>query len=316
MTTKLTPAEFHKSALPGGFKKEVTNLIELASSAGWDVLINGSSVSIVSPGSQAKQYHFSPKKNSGPLQRIARDIRRLGDPKMVLAMDEKLEDAADAIVASVTRTVTPTPATVAKPRHIVSEGPMLASRGKGDAYKSSTTIERHWSDGSIDYKCARCDFTSIGRLSVSGHWSKHVREDESARSTAQDNYFKAEVPLAAIYAPRQTRIDALVKVLEGLDDLTDLRAIATAALTWVHEQSRAGSSLAAEHEEMTDADILNRIRTLLDTGERAQLHEQNASLTEQVVALTAQVEAAEAKAAKMADSLNALRELIDGLNGE
>lgn len=308
MTTKLTPAEFTKSALPAGFKKEVINLIELASSAGWDVLINGSSISIVSPGSQAKQYHFSTRKNSGPLQRIARDIRRLGDPKMVLAMDEKLEDAADAIIASVSAKPAPPKAA----RTLVSEGPMLAKNNERYGYTSEIAIERHWSDGSVDYKCRLCDYASPNRLSLRGHWQKHVR-DGSAERTSAPAVVKVDVPLAATYAPRQSRIDALVKILEGLDDLSDLRAVATAALTWVHEQSKAGTSLAAEHEDLDDTDILNRIRRLLDNGEQAQLHEQNTRLTEQVVALTAQLEAAEARSAKMAESLDALRELIDGL---
>lgn len=152
-------------------------------------------------------------------------------------------------------------------KHIVSTRPMLAKSRKDRGYESKIAIERTWSDGSTDYKCAACEYTNDNRLGIRGHWQKHVRkgEVEAVGAPKTRDTFLAEVPNAAVYKPRQTRVDALAAMLADLlaNGEIDPDALALAALTWVHEQTKHGTTHAAEIEDMSDSDILQRIRMLL-----------------------------------------------------
>jgi arsenate reductase-like glutaredoxin family protein len=85
---------------------------------------------------------------------------------------------------------------------------------------------------------------------------------------------------------------------------TDPEELARQALTWVHEQSRKGTAMAAEHEPLTAEDTLERIKMLLDNGERealrkrdeeiAELRKQSETLRERVEELESFVELADA----------------------
>jgi hypothetical protein len=156
-------------------------------------------------------------------------------------------------------------------RHIVSEQPMVAKASEGRGYDSKVAIERHWSDGSVDYKCVDCDFASPKRLAIRGHrsGSKHTPRGRDRAST------KVDVPLAATYRPRETRIVALAEVIAGLvaEGTVDPAEIARQALTWVHEQTKYGTGEAAEREPMTAEETLNRIRLLLDDGSAQKIVE-------------------------------------------
>lgn len=206
----------------------------------------------------------------------------------------------------------------AKP-HIVSEKPMTAvrgqKRGKTQAYLSKTTIERTWSDGSKDYKCTECDFHSADRLAPSRHYGNSHSEGKAPEPST----FTAEVPDARHYRPQRRRVDALADVLkqlvEGAEQLS-WAEIAEAALSWVHEQSGKGTSLAGEREPLTADETLNRIRMLLDDGTMDAHLQQVAALEQQVVDLGQTVEAervlreeAEARARRAHETLQTLAEL-------
>lgn len=95
-------------------------------------------------------------------------------------------------------------------------------------------------------------------------------------------------------------------------------AIAKAALTWVHEQSKQGTALAAEHEPMSAEDTLERIRALVtNSDERLSFERKMEDLNREVTELRARLEQAEEYAMEQADradksqsTLDALRELV------
>lgn len=207
--------------------------------------------------------------------------------------------------------------------HVISVKPLLVKGGTGRAYESETTLERTWSDRTLDYICTQCDYYSAERLSVSRHYANVHSRGKGAQP--QPPTFKSEVPGAAAYGPRQSRVDALADYLATLDRGEDLpwTVVARHALTWVHEQSAHQTDLAAEAEPMSEADTLNRIRSLLDKGDTVR-HRQQVEEMEQRLIETQQrlVQAEElaleqtAKAERAASNLESLRELVSELAGE
>lgn len=224
-------------------------------------------------------------------------------------------------------TPVPTPAAVASKgdRHIVSSAPMMAHRGSGLSYPSETTIERHWSDGSTDYKCVVCDYTSTHRQGVSGHYQTHVRKGEAQATRSQqkkDSLLIAdptytEPAYTKGYTPRRTRVEALMASLlelglEAFKTPQELaEAVAKASLQWVHEQSNAGTKFAAEHEELSDADILTRIRSLLDQGEYMEQRERMIQLEEELTDVRSQLTESQARATRAEERFQAFRELVN-----
>src|SRR5205085_223223 len=89
-------------------------------------------------------------------------------------------------------------------RHVVTSRPMLARYSKGKApgipgrsYPSHTTLERLWSDNTLDYICAyaKCDqgpdggpFQSENPLSVRGHWRYHVDRGQVPKEESQKRF--------------------------------------------------------------------------------------------------------------------------------
>jgi hypothetical protein len=175
----------------------------------------------------------------------------------------------------------PEPESSDSERHIVTQKPMMAKSSAGKAYESKVAIERHWSDGSVDYKCVDCDYTTPHRLSIRGHRGKAGHTRRGGRDAGAE--FPATVPLAVTYKPRQSRVEALAEELAALvsEGTVDPAEIARTALMWVHEQSRKGSPLSAEREPMTAEETLNRIRLLLDSDKQAEVDQLQARVDEQ-----------------------------------
>lgn len=269
--------EFDKAVLPRHLSKDARENIEVAAMLGWAVHVSTSEgVTITAPGDPSpKRYHFGKTRSTIPNKRIMRDIVKFGDPALVaiaaVSLQEKMpeltgllpkvEEVATAGEVEEVHTVK------REPRHIVSREPMIAKARPGDGYMSATTIVRKWSDGSTDYECRMCDYTSPVRLGVPRHFGALHSQGPQPRPPT----FQAEVPEAAPYKPRKSRIEALAAALRQVMDGGSPEDVALAALTWVREQSRQGTELSVEREEMTDTEVLNRIRTLLDRGEFIQM---------------------------------------------
>lgn len=200
-------------------------------------------------------------------------------------------------------------------RHIVSEGPMRAKAGDRSAYDSEVTIQRLWSDGTKDYKCVKCDYWSTQRQSVAAH---NARKHPGVTSPRPATY-QAVVTDATVYAPRQTRIDALADIIAGLiaqGGVTDPKVVAKTALTWVHDQHRKGTEFSEDVEPRTPDEVLNRIRTLLDDGTRLRETLRLSELETRVLEAEERAEQAEQRAAQAKSTLRAFMDLASELSAE
>ena len=338
--------------LPDGFKQDIKALVAYAVAVGWRLTVTSNAgMTIVSPD-ENKKLHFSNRRSSGPLQRLRRTIDKYADPGRVeymhnimssdLTDDQYIEMMspllADSNIEFATpdqeeepvkkRKAAPRPAAAKKveeidkkateqatpERTLVSEKPMLARAHEGRAYESRVAIERTWSDGTVDYKCTLCDYTGE-RLSVRGHWQKHVRagEVEASGPGGRGPEFQADVPLAAKYSPRMSRVEALAEWLASAyvpGEEPDFTLLARDALTWVHEQSAQGTALAAEREELSSDDILNRIRVLLDQGQYVKQREQIDKLSQELSTLRSDYLLMDAQRELAESKLQAFRELV------
>jgi len=339
---------FDKSLIPNHFKTEVREVMEVAVLLGWKLHVTGNqSVTIISP-QEEKKYHFSSRRNSGPLTRIRKDVVKFADPDKLVAAEilkrsgpdsaiaqsaadilGNMEDGKSVIDARPTKAEVPTPrrseSEQPKEATVVSEKPMLAKSSHGKGYESKTTFERKWSDGSVDYRCMfrGCEQTSHERRSISRHYA-NVHSKGVAPRPAD---FKTDVPGATPYAPRKARIEALAAVIEGMlaedGDLTP-EDLARASLMWVHEQSKRGTEHAEEREPMSAEDTLTRIRSLLDDGSRLaerqkmealeqRLHDAEVLAAEQAEQAAASLAAAEQRAVVAEQRAEATRASLKAL---
>jgi hypothetical protein len=201
---------------------------------------------------------------------------------------------------------------------IISEKPMLAKANEGRAYQSESAIERLWLSGMVDYKCTKCDYTNTNRLSIRGHYQVHSRG--KGRSTVPPT-FTAEVPRAVSYKPRIERVQALAAIIQEMLNADpgagpSAEEVARQALTWVHEQSRKGTALSAEREDLGPEDTLHRIRTLLDDGSMFETRQRVTALEEQLLEAEARAEEAAARAEQAQSTLRAFMELASEFANE
>jgi hypothetical protein len=252
-------------------------------------------------------------------QREAEDHRVL-EQRRAARKATPIKDAFDRAAQKVSDQKLP-PLVLDKPalegeRYVVSEFPMLAHAGQKKGYISPTTNERAWSDGSVDYTCRSegCDFATDDRSGVGRHWRTHVRagEEQSVEQPRETYTVPPHEPIYQMgYTPRRERITALSRVLESLD-LTAMTAeeLAEFVLNWQHQQSESGSRMAAEREEMTSDDVLNRIRSLLDNGTYLAQQERITQLEQDVQSLVTDVTVAQTEAQRAKETLATFRELV------
>lgn len=201
-------------------------------------------------------------------------------------------------------------------RHVVSEEPMMAHKGQREGYISPTTNVRTWSDGSVDFTCRSegCDFARDDRHSVGRHWRKHVTDgtEQPAGRPVERYRTPPHEPLYVTgYTPRRERVGALAEVLAALDlKAMTSEELAEFVLNWQHEQSQAGSRVAAEREEMTSDDVLNRIRSLLDNGTYLAQQEEISRLRADMTTMQQTADQCREEARRAKETLATFRELV------
>lgn len=222
MGNTYTHRNYTPNSIPGGYSKDVRELVSGAVEVGWKLMVNrNGSLSISAPPPHQKVYHFTNSRTkSGPLQGIQKSVIKFADQslldKIELAKNEKAarlkEEADEALeiaaanhagrligLKPVANPFVPTEkeivvenewlAPVDRPvapqkKTITRQHPLLARRGSGKKVASKSTVERVWNDGTVDYACLFCDFHSDKKLALSGHASKHVYEDKPKRDYA------------------------------------------------------------------------------------------------------------------------------------
>lgn len=270
-----------------GTHKDVRRAIHTAIEAGWTChRASNGSIKLVPPdNSGEKPVHIptSSRAWSG-LKSLQRAIGRTLTPEQLISIAAYVEetpglDVDDTIVGHANTavdkeepvTITQPVAIARKPTipTITSTTPWLAKRAPrkngGIRYPSAAVLERHWSNGVIDYVCAYpdCDWDSNRPQSVSAHYGHaHNRgkgtQPQPKPTTVDPTYTEPTNPR---YQPTARLVATLADWLTGQSwDNTD--ELAALFLTWAHERPDLEHA-TREPEEMTPEMILDRIRLLV-----------------------------------------------------
>lgn len=226
-------------------------------------------------------------------------------------------------------------AKVKKERHIISERPALMhynlTQKGGQSYPSKTTVERRWSDGAVDYVCAvsTCGEVSTNRRAFGGpHWAMHVRKGEAqpvdmeeARKSLVDDPSYTETAWTRKQSLREKRKAELTEMLKAIN-------LAKVSVEDLAEQIMEffGSDFVGtggnHGEPLTDEQVLDRIRALVDRGTYAKQEEVLTSQRKEIEDLIGYAEQretellqkvleAEQRAVAVETQFDALRDLIN-----
>lgn len=346
MSSTYTHTDFTPDAIPSSFNKDARNLIRTAVGVGWKLLVtNKGHVTLVPPHpheGKVRTINLSPKKSDGPISVLMRKVLKYGNPlllpplpesqaqakEVVRNMIERIEDHED----KVNRSVRTEPATAADraTRKIVHVGPMISKRSRGRGYPSPIANQRDWSDGSTDYICAfeGCTdgpgggpYVSDNRLAMGPHRKVHVNRNEvervEDRPALSVDIPETEPAYTKGYHPREQRKESLAhalltKFLTLGPDLTDwerCEALAEAALAWDHEATGGGLH-RQEREPLTDAEVLAKIRAMLDNGLYQQQADEIAAQRAAREAAEERATAAEVEAQRVKDDVSGLLDLL------
>lgn len=349
------------------FGREAAEFIEVAASLGWKVVFNntGTSITVVSYDERKRLHLSSRNKGGGLFRKYSKTLAKFAEPDragtvialsetdlphevkrevnlMLGAIELNREDGAVVLPEEPKKErFVPTPAAVAErvkdKRHIVSERPAMmhlrpgTDKRPGKSYPSLTTIERRWSDGSIDYACAvpTCGETSENRLAFRGpHWAMHVRkgeaepvDDDKSRRGAVDDPSYTESAYSRKQSLKEKRRRELSELLKGIN-LAEISEEDLADQIMEYLESQMGGGGGGPLEPLTPEQIIDRIRTLVDTGtyseqEQAirerdqQIEELMAYAEERETALQTDLLEAKQHAALAEARLEALRDLIN-----
>lgn len=319
-------ANFDRS-LTSAVSAENRKLIEEAvTEHGWTLTVTGKNVlKIVSPDG-AKTFSFGASTKQGVNVRAIRSaFARHSTPEAAPGTTDAKPGPDFEPPTMALEEFPPEPAE----RRLVSEQPWMAhsgtTKGTPKAYPTRNTIERTWSDGTKDYRCAYegCDYTHDRPKNVVTHFAaKHVRHgdlDKQGRPDllVDDPNFEG-TGLTRKVRPRKSRIAALAGFLAGLDlrNLTP-EEIAERSLEFLADLSNSGSPDAQEREPLTPEQIITRIRSLVDSGRYVEQQDaieerdgEIAALAEQAEALKAELAAERERRTTLEGSLTALKELI------
>lgn len=392
MATIYTFETYSNDVLPGGYTKEMKDLIAFGVSQAWKVQVKGLVVRLLPPQGD-KVITLSASHHNPPIQGHKNTIIKYGNPlavtpaaevpqvqrlvekvhseekkaevkklfkkkdaptkaevaETVAVIDEALAvagnrrnrfihdvpvlDVSDAVMAEEVAKDAKTKTGLATPdlgaiikvgeldpetgKRLVSEAPMMAISGMGQGYESTTTVERHWSDGSVDYRCMICPFHRPGRLGIRGHFGMHVRNGEAERFdrdkvTMLNGIDRPDGAGEIHRRPKEettdgTLAEAIQAVMEKGMDWTDLvgvsKTLAEVATAW-HDQH--SGPVASGSEPTAAENVLIQIRRLVDDGE-ANVLRASLDAAEQRAAL------AEAAATKARDTLNSFADLAKEL---
>ena len=292
-----THENYSPSVLPAKYSKDIKELVANAVDLGWTLHVANDAGIYIMSHDGLKKRHFNPSKKSGPITRMKREVIKHADPARVAAINERLDQReVEQFEAKkkAARAVRPTPPKVTPrdvqqlaekfngPEHpvveptapeperwIVSERPHLshrsAARGTkpGKVYESHAILQREWSDGTVDYRCRVCEFSSAKPLSIRGHWALHVRAGEAPKFDPAKVVELDDPSYVAPVGPRRTRSSTPVESSDA-DVLAQIRALVGGAdpqaLTAAEERIRELEERIRELEAALEATRLRADR--------------------------------------------------------
>jgi hypothetical protein len=305
---------------------DLRELVRVALELGWTARMgtNRKTVMLRSPKGE-KTLAVDPINsiNDRLLHQKQRTVMRYADPIKVALLDAAVEmpsvmkgrTALDGVVQAMVEDQPIVEGGVSE----VSRRPWQARRvsnpAGGVVYDSDAVVEVRYSDGEVAYECAfGCGFRHESNpRSVAAHFGKaHTMKGEAAPAEGGQERIDPSYtePLShREYQPTERLIRLLQHAIEeAMDGAWNTRDLAVAVLKWQHERVGEGGE-PRPSEPLTDSQIVERIRLMLDTGESvAQQHE-----IESLRAAQARMDEAllvmEQRAVKAESTLNALAEL-------
>lgn len=247
------------------------------------------------------------------------------------------QEAGEQPVDAVAVAPAPTPVPTTPKPYVVTQRPAMMHRSLtptgGKSYPSKTAIERKWSDGHIDYICAipNCDAepSELKRAFAGSHWGKHVRAGEATPVTQEEinstlvddpNYTKrgfAKGPNER----RQDKVQAVLDFLNALDlELTKEQVAVLFVQRFMPESDGINVGI---NEPMTDSQVIDRIRRLVDHGTYAEQERVIEQTSRELAELQAKIGTVKAEAdetlalervkrERAEGSLRTLHELLEG----
>lgn len=186
----------------------------------------------------------------------------------------------------------------------------------GKVYDSDAVIEIRWSDGSVTWECAQgCGYSSESNpRSVAAHYGKaHTMKGETppaegTRERVDPTYTE---PLShRDYTPTERLVRLLQHAIEeAMEGGWTTRDLAVAVLRWQHDRVGGDGASGIQTEPLSDAQIVERIRLLLDSGETVALERKVADLERLTAEMDEALLLAEQRAVKAEGTLRALAEL-------
>lgn len=337
MAEKYDISNYTRVSLPASYSADVRQMVGAAVSLGWTLHVaKNQNVQLISYDG-SKTISLSPRKKSQPTRSLKQTLSRYANPLLAVDM-RKVDERAHQIENSIiTRTNTmAVEAFGAKDmveaakkaeefvmehkspdQTVVYEGPMRSKGANGQGYESDIADEIEYASGVSIKTCRRCGWqTEKSPRAMGAHWQAHVNQDKSAKG----GHTGPSVTLSqqGDYRPTQERLDSLTDTLKSMIEAGGVdwsnvdnaaQAMALAALTWDHDRRMTGG----EREPLTDAQVLDRIRRLVDGGRYEERLEEIRSLNERVSEAEARISEIMVERDKARGDLRTLRELIDGL---
>lgn len=195
----------------------------------------------------------------------------------------------------------------AMPRTITSAKPFQAKNGlagdKGKYYDSPAITERKWSDGTTDYACTRCDYVNATPQQVGGHQRKHLRGKD---------YERPETYVGPAYQPDVSgSVTRLANQIAAAKDMLGADASPLDLATFIVNSRKQGEDDVEHRGPLTDEQVIERIRSLVDRGAYMEARERSEKLEATVAELGERL-SIEASARQAAESKwAALKELMN-----
>lgn len=234
--------------------------------------------------------------------------------------DPRLRDGEPVLAEAEPAVPEPDPAPEASTPVIVWEGPWKARRGNdrdgARYYDSQTTIERKWSDGSVDYRCAKqdCDYTAPMPRSVVRHFGMSKDHPTMTDGYGRDTYrgpayepgTRKQAGPAASKLARE--IEDALRALNGDAEAMEADELAAALAQAIVQRRAEDAGEAKPAQPLTAEQILSRIRNLVDDGSYFELAEKEQQDKMRIAGLEAELVQARLDAELERDRVEEVRE--------
>lgn len=329
--------------------KPLHGLVYMAAEAGWLARNTaGGAVLLTSPVNPQQKITVGDQMRDSVLRSSLRKIRKWGDPLKVALIEDLVQQnhgtipleewqkvlGKDGPAFTGIVPVAPEPEPVGPRKHherepepetpapsLVSSSPWLAKGGDGTRYyESETVVEQHWSDGSVNYRCAKqgCDYAAPLPNPVARHFSNSRDHQTSGvrppRMQGEPYVEQHRSPEARAKRLAQELIAALAEVDVNRNDTEGLaQAMAQRIVAMRDAQKRTEEEARGE---MTPEQILERIRQMVDQGEYLKRIREVRERDEQIARMEQELQQAREQSGEVEERWLETEHRLNKLQGE